>query len=127
MNSEIRRIDREIIGESPDQETYEVYSISSKEMELSFYENDNTFRIHLKKTGKEKLPGETTALFKAMLEKIQAKANEIQKPVKLILDPVVPITELWSRTKAADAVGGWDMARPGNYEKTFYPQTNKHE
>lgn len=127
----IRQIDREVIGEPPDQETYETYSISSKEMELTFYENSNTFWIFVKKTDKKKIPGETTALFKEMLKKIQEKANELQKPMKLILDPVVQKTEDWAKTRAAAIVGGWDAIKPAgsyhNYEKTFYPQTNKHE
>ena len=115
----------EVIGESPNSEEYIVFSGESKVLELTWYENSHNFRIYLEKIDdNDRVPGETTALFKQALEKIQEKANELNLPVTLILDPIVPKTKAWAETKAAEAVGGWDSIEHHGtfFTKKIYPK-----
>ena len=41
--------DTETIGETPDSEKYERYNLGSKMMELAYFENNQSFRIYVKK------------------------------------------------------------------------------
>lgn len=112
----------EAIGESPFKETYEVYKGSGKMMELIFYENSNQFRIYIENIEDGvKMIGETTKLFRFLTEKIQQKANEINRTVTLVLDPVREKIRLWALTKASVVVGGWDeIERDGKILRKYF-------
>lgn len=126
MEHRIQQLGREVIGESPDSETYETYTAKSKMMELSFFENDNRFELFIERIdGKGNVPGETTALFAEMVKKMQSKANELGQPVKLQLDPVKAVIKDWAETRAAAVIGGWDSIGGHDrdiFRKTFYPE-----
>ncbi len=121
---QFKRTEKEILGQEPYRETYELYEGSGKLMELSFFENSDLFEIYVQNIeGGKKIEGETTELFKLMLEKMKEKANELGRPVKLVLDPIVPVVKVWARIKATTVVGGWDSVSKdeGRFEKIIYP------
>jgi hypothetical protein len=115
----------EIIGQSPNREYYEVFEGTNKRIELSFFENDNRFELYIEAIpGTKKIPGETTSLFAKIITKIQNKADELGKPVTLLLDPVNPKIENWSRDTVGSLLGGWDTQSKGRYTKVFIPRPN---
>ena len=115
----------ESMGNSPYAEKYESYQYGSKMMELSFFENDNRFELYIEADkAKEKISGETSALFAKIIKKIQEKANSLGQPVKLEIDPIKSVIKDWAETKAAGIVGGWDSIEGPDrnmFKKTFYP------
>ncbi len=123
---EFKRTNRETIGDAPDREYYETHEGSGKLMELSFFENDDRFEIYLQKIeGGERVEGETTELFKLMVEKMQNKADQLGRPVKLLLDPIPQVVKDWARIKASVVLGGWDSVSSdeSKFQKTIHPRT----
>jgi hypothetical protein len=122
---EFNRTEQKTIGKSPDREDYEIYEGSGKLMELSFFENSDRFEIYIQniKDG-ERVDGETTELFKLMVKKMQEKADELGRPVQLVLDPVVPVIKDWARTQASTVLGGWDSVSSNEslFKKTIHPR-----
>lgn len=118
-------VDTDIIGDTPNKETYELYQGSGKMMELVFFENSNRYEIYIQnlKDG-EKITGETTELFKIMVEKMQLKANELNQTVTLMFDPVNENIKNWARIKAPKIIGEWDevMGDGRKFYKRFYPK-----
>ena len=123
---EVRRHGREVIGSEPNREEWEVFEGESKLLETTFFEATNTYEVFVQAIeGQDRVPGETTSIFTDVVADVQRKANEINEPVTLSLDPVVSVMVSWCRTKAAEVVGGWDTEEGnqsrGKYKKTFYP------
>ena len=127
---EFRRVNQETIGKSPNREQYDVFEGTGKRMELAFFENSNTFELYVENIdGGDRKSGEMTDLFTHVVAQIQKKANELQKPMVLRLDPVKEIVHKWIEGKASNIVGGWDdvkkQAHFPIYYKTFYPDNKK--
>lgn len=126
-------IDKEVIGESPNREFYTEITGNRKYIELVFFENRDQFFIYIEDKNKDgaRIKGETTQLFLEALKLIQAKANELEKPVEIVVDPVRYKLSQWCRFKISQVIGGWDKAEAvghgGEFRKKIWPQktTNK--
>lgn len=88
------------------------------------------FFVYIQNTGEDKVPGATTELLKRAMDKMQAKVNELGRPVMFVLDPVVDVIRLWSETPVViEVVGGWDKIQRDTHgklmflRKTIYPNS----